>query len=291
MARKKKMQGIKISCEVRKPSGETELVELSAGNRRELDDMTFLDLRGRTRLAMEGEPLLSNLSGPAVVYPDGDEDFFVNGVSTDEEHVPFYRHHAAVDLKQGSGHFVWGNTALQHGLKDGGKVNYGTAILECDGDEHAWLLIVGVDDDEIGIWLHMDFFDADCELFRSFSFDDLDLEPEEIFHTAAFGDRLLLEFVCTADFGPRNWRYLNEDGRASLEEQLKDAFAVIKQEREKKGEPVPAPKEEPKEPAKAESSGFGTMVAAGLATVAIGALGAAALKDRAPVRAKEEVRA
>lgn len=258
-----------------------DILELTAVDRQNLSrDLTFKDLRNRVRLAGHGEPLLSNMGGPAVLYPDGTADFFINGESVKPEQVPFMdeHKHVAAEVK---GRFWYLN-------EDGDaekrmKVSSAEAIMECCDDTHCWTNIIEF---EGGSRVMVDITD-DCVDVDSWLIEDCaaaDMEPGEIFHTEAFGQALLEWFTLNGGTMLGDSGYagpLNEFGRDSVMRQLKNQLKIEAVE----------PKKET--PAQAEVTshgpGIGTMIAAGLATVAIGALGSAAMKDHAASKMKSEV--
>lgn len=290
MPRKRKQpQGqIRIFCEHATPcevdgsaAYQVDILELTAVDRQNLSrDLTFKDLRDRVRLAGHGEPLLSNMGGPAVLYPDGTADFFINGESVRPEQVPFMDEHKHVAVE------VEGRSWYLH--EDGDaekriKVSSAEAIMECCDNVHCWTNIVEFEDgSRIIVDITDDCVDVDSWLIEECAVADMD--PGEIFHTEAFGKALLEWLTLNGGSMLGNSAYagpLNEFGRDSVRRQLKNQLKI---------EAVESKREVPAEAEAANHGpGIGTMIAAGLATVAIGALGSAAMKDHAASKMKAEV--
>ena len=242
--------------------GGTEELVVTAKDRRSLNKLLFKDTRGRYRLDMEGEPLLSNLSGPAIIYPDGDEDFFINGHEADVFQIPGIGDFVDLDVSNLS----WANAG---GYKLDLDMSVCEATCMCDDDNHSWEVVIKFRGADLEITMPIDFSDLVDE--ADMLANELDMEPVEFFHTLEFGHRLLHDLT--------NW--VPEEGAFSFltDEAEERVLGTIQRKIDEYVQKTNAKASEA-----SSGAGLGTMVGVGLAAAA--AVGVAGMFSKSVVKTK-----
>lgn len=273
---------IHISCQL-DDIGQ-EILEVGVKDRRALNKLLFKDTMGRTRLGMEDEPLLSNYDSPAIAYQDGEEEFWINGIQAEYLDLP---HIDMGPMEVSWPHNPTGGPRWKN-LLDSGKdfqIRSCRVELKCEDDWHGWEVhLETVCGKNAGFLLALDGVDWEDPVFMN----DFDLDPILYFHSPAFGQRL---GHILSGHTPDNYHFVEEDNLVGIIEAIEEGFGFQSgtEEAQVDDDKVDV---ELAELAKEDSGpGFGTMVAAGLATVAVGALGAAAFKSKVAAQTKVEVRA
>ena len=286
----KAKQQIHIWVEV-SGSNETERIDLIVENRRALNEILFKDTRGRTRLAIEGEPLLSNMSDPAIVHTDGEVEYYVNGHQTDLGSLPYgEKFELEYDATGSADMLCFEEEGYEEVVFEPGLCE---VVPVCDEEGHGWLVSMASsnDDDPRIIELLVDMEDID---YMALIDNELDLDPADFFHSMRFGHELMM-IISHWDVDNRGFlEYLTEEGSDNVFDEFKRQLGMKKIGISDE-EILDAIIEQEKPVATEESSGFGTAVFAGMATMAAaGALhvltkGKSVKKLAAPVKAEVRV--
>jgi len=163
-----------IQIEITLANGD--LFTTTVQSQRELAGLVFEDIRGRKRLYVEGDPLLSNLDGPAVIYPDGEEDFFINGRPAELYQMPGFGdmidHDTEVLWQFDTFQAIVGRAVIMRE-----EANSWTIDLQFLKPSNLTLAVkIGIEDirKNSAIWMN-----------------DLEMKPEQFFDTLEFAHRLL----------------------------------------------------------------------------------------------------
>ena len=230
------------------PDMEVDFVELPIKDRRELNKKLFKDTRGRYRVDMETEPLLSNTEGPAIIYPDGEEDYFINGFQASILQMPSDNDTVIEHAIEG----VDWEKVCGYDLKL--KPEFSATLLQCEeGEFHGWCATIFFADSDLELEVGIGFEDID-EMSGIFH-NHLDLGPEEFFHTMEFGKRLLAVLEQPPEKG--SYEFMYDD----MEDELLGWIEHQVDEYVKKTNAKP-------EAVEKSSSSLGEMAMAGLAAVA-----------------------